>query len=168
LRGLHLAVDLAVNLQPGQAAVLGQSAFVSANGIAFQVTGSLAGALQKLVKGASAPLWRSANSLLDEHPESAALLHECVLRGLVSAWVMPPDVSHLMPLEAPLWLRQEAARKGSVYLPSIWHQAKGLSAEDRSMLCRLDGQASMPELLSSDPQAREKLAAFQALGWLRP
>jgi SAM-dependent methyltransferase len=168
LRGLHLAVDLAFDQQAGQAAAAqAQAAFVSAYGTAFQVTGSLANALRKLVKGPAAPLWRSAQSLFDEHPESAALLHECVLRGLVSAWLQPPELSRLMPLEAPFWLRKEAARTGSVYLPSIWHQAKGVSAEDRSLLCKLDGQVSLSELLLSETQAREKLAAFQALGWLR-
>lgn len=163
LRGLHLAADL----QAGQASAQGQSAFISAYGTPFQISGGHASALQALVKGAAAPLWRSAQSLLETHPESAALLHECVLRGLVGAWVQPPDLSPLKPLEAPSWLRAEAARKGSAYLPSIWHQVKGLSAEDRSLLSRLDGRVSMPELLEFDAQATSKLAQFQALGWLR-
>jgi SAM-dependent methyltransferase len=156
MRGLHLAADL----RAGEAASPGQQAFVSVHGVSFSVAQQHAPAVQALVRMGAAPLWRSADELLDAHPGAAALLHECILRGLIQAWREPPDLSHLKAHQAPAWLRADAARSASTYLPSIWHQPVGISPSERELLMRLDGHA-LPDTPVSSYMER-----FKQLGWL--
>jgi SAM-dependent methyltransferase len=171
LRGLHIAVDLQAGLAESAAQEAdqqaGQQAFVSTHGIGFTVSQAHAPALQALLRAPGLqgpqdkPLWQSADALLDAYPASADLLHECVLRGLLSAWREPPDTSHLQPMQMPAWLRKEAVRSASVYLPSIWHQPVGLSPAERQLIAQLDGRF-MP-----DAAFQASIARFAQLGWLR-
>lgn len=190
LRGLHIAADLragsvqsagsagSAGADAGANTPAAQQAFIGAQGMSFQVAAAHAPVLRALLREQrqlntdnklhdlsepslpSAGLWRSADELLDAHPASSALLHECVLRGLLSAWREPPDLSQLPPLQVPAWLRKEAARSASVYLPSIWHQSVSVSDAERAFIAQLDGQ-SVP----SDTMAAA-LARFRQLGWL--
>jgi SAM-dependent methyltransferase len=161
LLGLHLAVDLG----EGFSAVLGLCAFVSAEGKSFTVPQQHSGFLRTLLRTSSSPLWQSASALLGVYPESAAVLHECVLHGLINAWLEPPDLSYLRPMEAPAWLRKEATRSASVYLPSIWHQAVKLTNEERQFIAQLDGFRLPPEgeLQTADQVSLQRL---KQLGWL--
>jgi SAM-dependent methyltransferase len=153
LRGLHLAADL----RAGQAA---EQSFISASGIGFNASEAHAPLLQALIRSPAA-LWQSADELLQAYPQSAALLHECVLRGLLSAWREHP-LFDLKPLQAPDWLRQEALRPDSRYLTSQWHQAVALSQPDRLALAALDGSSAATTL------SAEQVAMFSQLGWIRP
>ncbi|NJS36479.1 MAG: methyltransferase domain-containing protein [Brachymonas sp.] len=164
LHGLQLPADLSL----GQSGTDAQAAFLTAQGTSFQVPVAQAGILHALVKKPSQTLWMSATSLLDAFPDCAALLHECVLRGLVGAWHEPPSLSMLKPLEAPAWLRLEALRQASRYLPTIWHQAVGLSVQDRQLLAACDGQISAQSLMQRDASWQSKLVLFERQGWIRP
>lgn len=152
LHGLHLAADL----RAGQTA---EQSFISASGIGFNAAQAHTPLLQALIRS-PATLWHRADELLQAYPQSAALLHECVLRGLLSAWREPP-LFDLKPLQAPDWLRQEALRPTSRYLTSQWHQPVALSPTDRSALAALDGA---PAAASLSP---EQAALFSQLGWIR-
>jgi SAM-dependent methyltransferase len=169
LQGLHLAADLRAGqtAQPHSASAAAepsaQASFLSAHGVAFHVAHIHAPALQALLRS-PARLWQSAAELLQAHPQSAALLHECVLRGLLSAWKEPPQRSknpkRLNRLQVPDWLRKEAMRPGSRYLPSVWHQPVSLSATDRSLLSALDENAAAAAL------SPDQAAMFAQLGWI--
>lgn len=160
LRGLHLAIDL----QAAASAVDGQQAYVSAWGTGFQVASQHASALQALLRARASALWCSADELLAAHPASAASVLGCVLHGLVSAWREPPDLSYLRPAEAPAWLRREAMRAGSAYLPKIGLQPIALGQEDRHFLAQLDGSAGAVQL-ASQPELMAKLDQFRQFGW---
>jgi SAM-dependent methyltransferase len=166
MRGLHIAADLQAGLADSAAQQAGQEpaqqAFISAHGAGFTVSQAHAPALQALLRAPGLPLWQSADALLDAHPASADLLHECVLRGLLNAWREPPDMSDLHPMQMPSWLRKEAVRSASVYLPSIWHQPVGLSQAERQLIAQLDGRF-MPDAALS----QASIERFVQLGWLR-
>jgi SAM-dependent methyltransferase len=162
LHGLHLAADLRL----GEAAAPGQQAFVNANGLGFSVTLQHAAALQALLGGQDAALWHPADDLLTAFPDSVNLLQECVLRGLLSAWREPPDLTPLKPFLAPAWLRQEALRPSSAYLPSAMHQPLGLDVKHRALLAQLDGSQAA-ELLAARPDVQPQILYFKRLGWLR-
>jgi hypothetical protein len=166
MRGLHIAADLQAGLADSAAQQAGQEpaqqAFISAHGAGFTVSQAHAPALQALLRAPGLPLWQSADALLDAYPASADLLHECVLRGLLNAWREPPDMSDLQPMQMPSWLRKEAVRSASVYLPSIWHQPVGLSQAERQLIAQLDGRF-MPDAALS----QASIERFVQLGWLR-
>ncbi len=155
LRGLYFAADISA----GQGAAEGSQAFVSAHGVGFSVAAAHAPALQTLLRSPM-KLWQSTDALLQAHPQSLALLHECALRGLLSIWRQPPDMSKHLLLQAPQWLRLEALRQGSRYLPSIWHQPVSLHDADRALLAQLDGS---PHAAKPSPS---QAAHFAQLGWL--
>jgi SAM-dependent methyltransferase len=159
LQGLHFAADLSAGQGAAQGALEGSQAFVSAHGVGFSVAQAHAPALQALLRSPTT-LWQSADALLQAHPASKALLHECALRGLLSVWKQPPDVSKHLPLQASQWLRHEALRQGSRYLPSAWHQPVALSDADRALLAQLDGSAQ-----AAKPSPHQA-AHFAQLGWL--
>ncbi len=177
LQGLYLAVDLQRDVSANAASVAsaGQQAFISAHGVGFSVAQEQAAALHELLCAEAIanspappiarPLWLLADSLLQKHPSAAALLHECVLRGLLNAWREPPQLpADLPPTQAPPWLRRDAARSDSTHMASCWHQPVSLGPNERHLLAQLDGQSLSPEQLTA---AQISLASFQRLGWLK-
>lgn len=179
LEGLHIAVDLQLG-SSDSAGLSGQQAFISSHAVGFSVAQEHAAALQELLcdsphasspnepipnDNRARPLWLLADSLMHAHPSSAALLHECVLRGLLNVWREPPQLPAELPLlQAPPWLRRDAARSDSTHLASCWHQPVSLGPTECHLLTQLDGQSLSAEQLAA---AQPRLASFQRMGWLK-
>ena len=165
LHGLHIATDLQIGSAAASASA-GQVAFICASGVAFSVGQEHAAALQALVRKPTGPHWVLSDALIHSQPSSAALLNECVLRGLLNAWSDPPHLcAGLKPLQASDWLRNDASRTDSTHLTTCWHHPVALSPADLKLLAQLDG-SSVPELASGPLQ--DRLSYFQQAGWIQP
>ncbi|NJM41521.1 MAG: glutamine synthetase [Anaerolineae bacterium] len=64
--------------------------------------------------------------------------------------------------------KEKGLRQASRYLPTIWHQAVGLSVQDRQLLAACDGQISAQSLMQRDASWQSKLVLFERQGWIRP
>jgi hypothetical protein len=176
-------LQVAANLQTGSNAPAQQVAYLCATGQGFSADAVHAPMLDALLRSPGGPLWRSADELLAAHPQSSALLLECVLHGLLSAWKQPSEsLQQLQALQAPKWLLSDAARQDSQYLPSVWQAPVGVDAATRALIGLLDGsrslaqlqQAMQPVLAQQGPSAEADqhnwlqtgLQRLQQLGWL--
>ena len=126
LRGLQIAADLS------RVDSLAESkrGYATASGVSFTLDVAQSPLFDALLRSEQSPLWIAADELLAEHPQSAELLLECVLRSLLQAWREPPAIASNLPD----WLRRDAERADCRYLPSVWLQPVGLSAELREQL----------------------------------
>ncbi len=159
LAGLHLAVDRT----PIAASAGAAPSYLSTSGVSFSAAAH-AGALESLLSQAGAPLWRNAQEILAAHPGAAALIHECVLLGLINAWKEPPSLSHLRPGQAWDWLRRDAQSHRAGYVVTVWHQSVRLAEEERKWLALADGQASLDEAMAC--LGDQAVAQWVRFGWL--